>query len=184
LLATGPHGKAPLLITGVRDGSRSIPESSAIATYLIRTFDISDTFGLRNGDWIRDEMLLSIISTSLARATFLHMMLDFGMIKNGEGNAGSHFDGPELRNVLGVLERELKEGPEGGWFMGRKPGRADIMAEFGISSVKQRKYLDLKAEFPGLDAWLERVYERDAWKRGLEKGNGYDLSVFPQRPHL
>jgi glutathione S-transferase len=50
LLETGPYGRAPLLITGPRDGNRQIPESAAIATYLIRTFDTSDKFGLKNGD--------------------------------------------------------------------------------------------------------------------------------------
>ena len=60
LLATGPYGKAPLLITGAKDGNRYIPESAAIATYLIRTFDTEDKFGLKNGDWIRDEILVSM----------------------------------------------------------------------------------------------------------------------------
>lgn len=108
-------------------------------------------------------------------------MMDFGIIKNGASN---RFDGPELRSILGDLERELKEGPEGGWSMGKESGRADIMLEFPLSMIKHRSWVDLKNEFPGLDAWLGRVYERDAWKKGLQKENGYDLSVFPQRPHI
>lgn len=90
-------------------------------------------------------------------------------------------DGPELRQALGHLERELKEGPPGGYFMGREPGRADILLEFPISYVKHRYWwADLEKEFPALHEWLMRVYERPAWKRSLEKGNGYDLSVFPR----
>ncbi|KAE9369085.1 hypothetical protein N431DRAFT_560024 [Stipitochalara longipes BDJ] len=181
LLATGSYGKAPLLITGAKDGNRYIPESAAIATYLIRTFDAEDKFGLRNGDWIHDEVLCSIISTNLNRGTGMILMMDFGIIKNAGSN---RFDGPELRSILAELERELKEGPTGGWFMGRHPGRADILLEFLLSMIMHRNWVDLKNEFPVLDAWLEGVYARDAWKRSLEKGIGYDLTVFPQRPHL
>ena len=122
-----------------------------------------------------------MISTNLNRATGMILMMDFGVIKSA---ASDRFDGPELRSILKDLERELKDGPEGGWFMGKEPGRADFLLEFQMSMVKQRRWVDLKSEFPLLDAWLEGVYERDAWQRSLEKGNGYDLTVFPQRPRL
>ncbi|ESZ91521.1 hypothetical protein SBOR_8092 [Sclerotinia borealis F-4128] len=184
LQSTGPYGKAPLLITGPQDHSRYIPESLAIATYLIRTFDTDDKFGLRNGDWVRDEVLLSIILTDLGRATGMMLMLDFNAVANGVGLMGKRFDGPALRNVLGDLERELKEGPEGGFFMGKNLGRADIMLEFPMAMVKQRNWVDLEKEFPALNAWLEKCYERPAWKRCIEKGNGYDLTTFPQKEHL
>jgi glutathione S-transferase len=132
-------------------------------------------------------MLTSVCQTGLSRATSVLIMLDFGMLRNGPeemGAAAKHWDGREMRNVLTHVERELKESPEGGYFAGKQPGRADIMFEFPLSSIKQRKAVDLKAEFPLLDEWLERVYSRPAWKRGIEKGNGYDLTIFPQRPHL
>ncbi|KUJ15056.1 uncharacterized protein LY89DRAFT_686614 [Mollisia scopiformis] len=187
LKATGPYGKAPVLFTGAADGNRYITETQAIATYLLRTYDTEDKFGLKNGDWVRDEMLCSYIQTTLQRTSTFMLMLDFGLVRNGApemGPAGKRFDGPAMRDALKDLERELKEGPEGGFLMGRFPGRADIILEFPMSMIKQRNWVDLKNEFPALDAWLGRVYERPAWKRGIEKGNGYDLTVFPQRPHL
>jgi glutathione S-transferase len=171
LLATGPYGKAPLLITGSKDGIRYIPESAAIATYLIPTFDNEDKFGLRDGDWIRDEVLCSIISTNPNRATGMILVMDFGIVKNRASNT---FDRPELRSILKDLERELKEAPAGGWFVGPRPGSADILLEFPMSTVKHRNWVDLKSEFPPLGPCLKKVYGRDAWKRSLEKGNGYD----------
>jgi len=183
LLATGPYGYAPLLITGAKDGSRYIPETFAIATYLIRTFDNADRFGLKDGDLIRDEVLTSQIMTNLSRLTSFMLMLDVGAIKEGDGFMKGRFSGQELRTILGHLEREFKDGPAGEFFMGKEPGRADIMLEFPISMVKQRNYLDLK-EFPLLDEWLERVYARPAFKRSLEKGNGYDLNSFPKLHRL
>jgi glutathione S-transferase len=179
LLETGPYGRAPLLITGPRDGNHQIPESAAIATYLIRTSDTSDKFGLKNGDWIRDEVLCSMTLTNLTRAQGFMMYIDFGVIQNGTGPGAGRTDGPEIRSILGDLERELKEGPKGGFFMGENPGRADILMEFPMSMVKHRNYVDLEKEFPALDGWLKRVYERPAFKRSLEKGNGYDFSKLP-----
>jgi glutathione S-transferase len=41
-----------------------------------------------------------------------------------------------------------------------------------------RKWMDLEKDHPRIAAWRRRVWERPAWKRGLEKGNGYDLTLF------
>lgn len=174
-------GTAPVLITSPADGSRYIAESSAIATYLIRTFDKEDKFGLQNGDWLRDEILCSV-DTTLARATFAMLMIDMGILKNGDGPGGKAgvMDGPELRKVLGVLTRELKTAPPGGYFLGAHPGRADILLEYRISISQHRHWwLDLPKEFPEINTWLERCHARPAFKRSMEKGNGYDLSTFP-----
>lgn len=116
------------------------------------------------------------------------MMFDYGVI-SPSNERGKALDGPALAKVLGDFERELKTGPKGGFFMGEKPGRADVMLEFPMSFAKHRNWADF-SKFPELSAWLERVYARDAWKRGLQKQNeegnfgtgkhGYDLSVFPK----
>lgn len=182
LTSIGPYGTSPLLKTGAADGNRYVAESAAIATYLIRTFDTTDKFGLRNGDWIRDEVLCSIDATSLSRTCGIMLMYDFMAIKNGDGPMGKAgvMDGPELKKWLCHLTRELEEGPPGGFFMGERPGRADIILEFRLSCCKHRHWwVNLEKEFPVLNEWLERVYSRPAWKRGLKKGNGYDLDTFP-----
>jgi len=109
------------------------------------------------GDWVRDEVLVSICNTTLIRATMNFLMLDMQVIKNGDGVKGKRFDGPELRTTLGQLEMELKQGPKGGWFMGNGPGRANIMLEYPMSFIKQRNYVDLKKDFRALVEWLDRV---------------------------
>jgi len=40
----------------------------------------------------------------------------------------------------------------------------------------QRRWIDFEKDYPRLAAWRQRIKERPAWKRGLEKGNGYDTS--------
>ena len=176
LLAVGPYGQAPILITGPADGNRYITESSAIATYLIRKFDIEDKFGLKDGDWIRDEVLTSLTAV-LGRSTSEILMVEFGYIK---GNKINPLDGMLLRKTLRHVERELEEGPSGGFFMGKSPGRADILLEFPLSMIQHRSYVNLATEFPALDKWLKLVYERPAFKTSLDKGNGYDLNTFPK----
>jgi len=123
-----------------------------------------------------------MVSTNLNRVGGFALMLDFGVFKLGEGPMAASFGGKAMWGVLGDLERELKEGPEGGYFMGEHPGRADILAEYPVTLVKHRNWADLKADYPLLDAWLERVHARDAFKRSLQKGNGYDLTIFPKVP--
>jgi hypothetical protein len=83
-----------------------------------------------------------------------------------------------MANNLAV---RLGNGP---YFMGAEPGRCDIMFEFLLAMISQRKWVDLPKEFPALNAWQQRVYARPAWKQSIEKGNGYNLSSFPQHPHL
>lgn len=110
------------------------------------------------------------------------MFLDIGVLQPGNGPAGDMVRHNKIWGALDDLERELKTGPKGGYFMGEHPGRADILAEYRLSAIKQRSWVDLKKDYPLLDAWLERVYARPAWKRALEKGNGYDLNQIPKVP--
>lgn len=84
--------------------------------------------------------------------------------------------GPARKKQLTVLEGELGDKE---WFSGREnPGRADFMISFPFDMLAHRKWVDFDNEYPKLGAWRKRVLERDAWKRGLMKGNGYYLGAF------
>jgi len=80
--------------------------------------------------------------------------------------------GPEFKKDLTYLEGELGDRE---WFNGKEVGRSDVMLSFPLDTMAQRKWLDF-AEYPKLAAWRQRILERPAWKKGLEKGNGYDMS--------
>ena len=133
---------------------------------------------------MRDEIITSLSQTGLNRGIGFMLMLDLGAIRNGQGPMGKQLDGVEQRSQLAQLERELVEGPKGGFFMGEHPGRADVLLEYPMSFIKHREWVDLPKEFPKLDEWLQRVHDRPAFKRSLEKGNGYDLSCFPKTARL
>lgn len=86
-----------------------------------------------------------------------------------------NFTSAEFKKDLTYLESELGDNK---WFNGKELGRADVMLHFPLDNVYARKWVDLEKDYPKLAAWRRRIWERPAWKRGLEKGNGYDLGSF------
>lgn len=192
-----PLGKAPQLVTA--DG-RIIAESAAIASYLINTYDHAKRFqgdvgantntdspsgGILN-DSIRDESLTSFASSSLWPIEMIKLLLDIAVIQTPfflrplvrllTSGVDGAFTGPELKTMLEHLEREL-----GGqdYFMGTQPGRADFMLSFPLDHAAHVGWVDFgREEYKGLNAWRERCQSREAWKRALEKGNGYDMAFF------
>jgi glutathione S-transferase len=128
-------GKGPTLIT---PSGRVIIESSAIAKYLIDTYDHDNQFrgdgkAALQHDSIRDEMLCSFANASMMPVAGIEMFLDVltsqtpwlmrpmpALIRYG---TRSFFTQPELRRMGGYLDGEL-EGRE--YFLGRRLSRADV----------------------------------------------------------
>jgi glutathione S-transferase len=173
-------GKSPQLVTA--DG-RIIAESAAIAAYLITTYDTAKKFqgdGGRN-DWVRDESLTSFAGASMGPIEMMKLFLDIATLQTPlllrplvrwvMGAIDRAFTGPELKQMLKYLEGELG-GQE--YFMGKEPGRADFMLSFPMDITVAFGWVDL-GEYERLKGWRERCRAREAWKRGLEKGNGYDM---------
>ncbi len=170
-------GKSPVLVT---PEGRTITESSAIVAYLLRTYDTSSRFAA--SDYIRDELLTSFAGATLGPINAIELLFDL-LAKNTpwplvyitrqmRKAIQNFFTGPELKKSMAYLEKELGEEE---WFNGKELGRSDIMLNFPLDTIAHRKWIDLE-QYPKLDAWRQRIVERPAWKRGLERGNGYDLS--------
>lgn len=83
------------------------------------------------------------------------------------------YTGPEFKKTMSYLVDQLGEEM---WFNGKEPGRSDVMLSWPLDTMAHRKWVNLEKDYPRLAAWRARIQERPAWKRGLEKGNGYDLS--------
>ena len=60
------------------------------------------------------------------------------------------------------------------------PGRADFILTWPVDICTASGFIDLKM-YPNLDKWYARCHERPAWKRSLEKGNGYSLKYDPSK---
>ena len=171
-------GKAPMLVTA--DG-RVITESSAIITYLLKTYDTAGTFA--SEDWIRDEILTSFTGATMGPLTSIELLLELmakitpwplvyvtRAIRKG---TQEKFSNAEFKKDLEYLEKELGDNE---WFNGKMLGRSDVMLSWPMDIIAQRGWVDFEKKYPKIAAWRKRIENREAWKRGLEKGNGYVLT--------
>lgn len=180
-----PLGKSPLLETG--DGT-VVSESSAIATYLLLKYDTTGKFGTGEKDILKitkDEELISFAGTTMGNLSFPELLLEMisskipwplkYIPKAMLGGLRKGLVTPWRTSQLKCLEGELADKT---WFSGNEnPGRADFVLSFPLDVFAHRKWVNFD-EYPKLKAWRERVLEREAWKRGLTKGNGYNLGAF------
>lgn len=178
-----PLGKAPQLV--LADG-RVLIESSCIAKYLIDTYDTESKFkgdGAKN-DALRDDMLSDLINASMstnavvgvlflalaAKSPFFIRPLCNVMWKAMRSGYWDADVARQLEYISSQLERQ-------NYLMGSSPGRPDFLLTWVYDNLYQRG-LVVQGTYPTLEAWRKRCEERPAWKRSLEKGNGYDVSGF------
>lgn len=171
-------GKSPILVTA--DGT-ALVESCAIAAYLLKTYDTSNKFGTE--DWLRDETLVSFAGTSLGNVTMIELLVDIAakqtpwplsyITKAIRRGLQKTFTTAEFKKAFTYLEKELGDNE---WFNGKELGRSDFIMSWPFDNIAQRGWFDFK-EYPKIAAWRQRIQSRDAWKRALEKGNGYDLTL-------
>lgn len=207
LRETHPQGKSPQLLL---PGGRVITQLSAILLYLTRTYDTERRFNRDEHDPIREEQLVCIgisdLSSKLGTKFMFHAMAVLSPffirpIMNGvKSKINNLVLDKDIHAIMGVLESEI-EGRE--WFLEPKkadghgngtgtdgqerkkgespagPSRADFVLRFNVDLAVQPGYVSLD-NYPALKAWMARCNAREAWKRSLEKGNGYDLN-FPSK---
>lgn len=180
LLDVQQLGKSPVFVTA--DG-RAIIERSAICAYILKTYDATGKHAA--SDWVNDEILNSYAGASLGPLTAIELLFDIAskhtpwplvyLARAFRKGVQKNFTTAEFKKSMTFLEGELGANE---WFNGAEFGRADIMLNFPIDYIYMRKWLDLEKDYPKLAAWRQRVWERPAWKKGMEKGNGYDLTIF------
>lgn len=185
LKATHPLGKSPQLITA---SGRVIIERSAITAYLIDTYDRTGKFKVSGSDEdhdsIREQELVGFAEASFNLTALTAMMLYYLKVMS------PFFVRPIVAAVsamlhVGYLDKELDaqlqymngllQGQE--YFMSNgDPTRVDFVMIFFVQTVHQAKVVDL-TPYPNVKAWHDRCVARPAWKRGMEKGNGYSLAL-------
>lgn len=185
LKETHPLGKSPQLLL---PSGRVIIERSAIALYLINTFDTAGKFKLNpsdaDNDVIREEELLSFAGTSVNPIMTTQFVFDQLRIKSPffmkplTGGIGTlvnkGFLTKEMENMTKYLNDQLV-GRE--WLMGgTEPTRADFCIQWYVDMGSQLGKMDMN-KHQNLNAWLTRCKNRPAWKTALEKGNGYDMKT-------
>jgi glutathione S-transferase len=178
LRAVHPLGKSPV----ITDDDLTLAESGAIIEYL------ADRYGegrlipapgtrarLRCNYWLHyaegsamPPLLLKLVfrRVETAPAPFFVRPIAKGIaakVQNG-------FVDPQIALHLSYLESELAKTQ---WFGGDDFSVADIVMSFPLEAAAARGGLDDR--HPHLQAFLQRVHARPAYRRGLERGGEYSL---------
>jgi len=161
LEAIHPLGKAPV----ITDGGNTIIESGAIIDYIVRHYgdgELSPIPGTR-----AHEDYLQWMHYAEGSAT-LPLMLKLYTSRLPDGGAALQPRiNSELDNHLGFMNAALEEHE---WFVDNEFSAADIQLSF-VPQVARMLY-SLEG-FPNLQAFLDRIHDRDAYQRAIAKGGPY-----------
>ena len=172
-----PLGKSPV----ITDGKVTVAETGAIVEYLVE--QAGDALRPAAGTPERHRYTYWLHFAEGSAMPPLVMALVFNRIKKApmpffarpiaKAIADKVLDGfikPDLKRQLVFMESELASRP---WFTGRAFTAADVMMSFPIEAASSRGAL--KSNFPNLSGFLERIHERPAYKRALDRGGPYSL---------
>ena len=175
LRAIHPLGKSPV----IEDGDVRVAETGAIVEYLLETHGagrLRPPAGTEDGRrftyWLHyaegsamPPLLLKLVFGLLpARSPALLKPL----VRQIAGKAQTGFVDPQLKAHVAFWEAELGRSA---WFAGDDFSAADIMMSFPVEAGADRAF-DRTAH-PRLDAFLQTIHARPAYRRALERGGPY-----------
>ncbi|TAJ90378.1 glutathione S-transferase [Reyranella sp.] len=177
LRAVHPLGKSPV----ISDGDKTLAESGAILEYLSLTYGGGRfTPAAGTPEWLRYTYFMHYAEGSLMPLLF--MKLVFGRLPTRvpifmrpvaraiASGADKTLLGPQISNHFAFLEGELAQRD---WFAGNEFTAADVQMSFPIEAAAARA--GLGGRMPKLQAFVERIHARPAYKRALEKGGAFEL---------
>jgi glutathione S-transferase len=162
LEAVHPLGKSPV----ITDGDRTVAESGAIVDYIVRRHgggrlapDPSTAAFDKYQEWLHYS----------EGSAMLPLMLLLYTLRLGEGAASlQERINSEIENHLGYVNRSLE-------------GRDYLMGDFTAADVQMSfvgevgRAFGRLADKPALDAWVNRIHARPAYKKAVEKGGAYGV---------
>ena len=175
LRAVHPLGKAPV----IEDGDVRVAETGAIVEYLLETHGagrLRPPAGTEDGRrftyWLHyaegsamPPLLLKLVFGLLpARSPALLKPL----VRQIAGKAQTGFVDPQLKAHVAFWEAELGRSA---WFAGDAFSAADIMMSFPVEAGADRAFD--RTAYPRLDAFLQTIHARPAYRRALERGGPY-----------
>jgi glutathione S-transferase len=172
-----PLGKSPV----VTDGGLTVAESGAILEYLVDRYGEGRLKPTGEQDLLHYRYFLHFAEGSAMPP--LVMKLVFNKIKRApmpffvkpiaRGIADkvlSSFVQPNIDSQLRFIEGELATRP---WFAGAEFSAADVQMSFPLEAAAARG--GVMAAYPKIQAFLNRIHARPAYRRALERGGPYDL---------
>jgi len=175
-----PLGKSPV----ITDGGTTVAESGAIIQYIINKYgngrvapppegELADIFFTHFSEGTLMPLLTNRLIFSIAptQAPFFLRPLVWPICSLLDAKVVAE----PLKASLKYVEDELNKSPTGWFAGGPNPTMADYMMSFGLEAAADR-LPDLLG--PKTKAWVERVHERPAFKRGVVKGGkeNYDYA--------
>ncbi|HYD47052.1 MAG TPA: glutathione S-transferase [Terriglobales bacterium] len=178
LRAVHPLGKSPV----ITDGEQTVAESGAIVEYLVERYGggrlippAGSPERLRYTYWLHyaegsamPPLLLKLVFNRVETAPLPFFIRPIA--KAISAKVKSSFIEPQINLHLDYMEAELGKTL---WFAGSEMTGADIQMSFPLEAAAARG--GLNAMRPRLVAFLERIHDRPAYQRALEKGGTYDL---------
>lgn len=173
-----PLGKSPVLV----DGELTLAESGAIVEYLAGRYGgggllppADSPERLRCTYWLHfaegsamPPLLLKLIFARLATAPMAFFARP--VARRIAATLQQRLVDPQIARQLDYLEGELTAHD---WFAGPQFSAADIQMSFPVEAAAARAGLD--AGRPRLWDWLQRIHQRPAYRRALERGGPYRL---------
>jgi len=162
LEAVHPLGKSPV----ITDGGLTIAESGAIVDYIVRRY---------GGGRLAPDPASAAYDTYqewlhyAEGSAMLPLMLLLYTLRLGEAGA------PLQERINGEIANHL------GYVNSRLEGRDYFMGDFTAADVQMSfvgevgRAFGRLADKPALNAWVDRIHARPAYKKALEKGGAYAI---------
>ncbi|WP_448265074.1 glutathione S-transferase family protein [Nostoc sp. DSM 114159] len=161
-----PLGKSPV----ITDADLTLAESGAIIEYLVDRYGNNRLVPASGTpEYLRYKYWLHYAEGSAMPLLVMRLILNnFGA---GDSSAVSGFVAPQIKLHFDYIEDELRKNT---WFVGNEFTAADIQMSFPLEVIAA---LPEEVENrPKLKEFVERIHERPAYKRALERGGKYELS--------
>lgn len=176
-----PLGKSPVIVDKTDNGRHTIAETGAIIEYLVercakgKLAPKSDSDErLRYTYWLHYAegsvmplLLMKLVFLKLSKPPMPLLMRPVaGLIASG---VMGKFINPRIKESLDFMEAELEKSE---WFAGEAFSAADVMLSFPLEGAAARGGLD---GYPKLAEFLEKIHQRPAYKKALQRGGPYTL---------
>ena len=173
-----PLGKSPV----ISDGDLTVAESGAIIEYLVERYgkeSLAPAAGtperLRYTYWLHfaegsamPPLLMKLVFDRIEKGPMPFFVKPIA--KAIAGKVKGSFIEPNITRQLEYMEAELGKHA---WFAGDDFSAADIQMSFPLEAAAARGGLGKSR--PKLMQFLERIHQRPAYQRALERGGKYDL---------
>ncbi|EMD82210.1 glutathione S-transferase family protein [Pacificimonas flava] len=158
--ALHPMGIAPV----ITDGDLVLGESGAIIDYIAATYGPGSLVPAPDHPDFAQHLFWLHWSNGTFMAT---MMMQLMLTMSGAPEGMAHtFTADRARRGWEMVEQRLGEAP---FFGGAQLTTADIMMGYPLTTARAMRGIKLRDDQPNLKVYLQRIGERPAYRRAMEK---------------